>query len=95
MEFKDRGTEDIFDGNPSKAARRTLPTELHVAATELLDSLGAATTLGDLAAISGAYFEKLKGDRKGQYSLRINKYYRVCFNWTDDGALDVEITDYH
>lgn len=94
MEFKDRGTEDIYDGADSKLARRTLPSELHQAAIDLLDSLENATSLGDLAA-PGNRLHKLAGDRAGQYSLSINKQYRICFNWTDQGATNVEITDYH
>ena len=58
---------------------------------ELLDS---AATLQDLT-LPGLHLEKLKGDRKGQHSIRINDQYRICFAWTDDGAKDVEITDYH
>jgi toxin HigB-1 len=94
MEFKDRGTEDIYDGLDSKAARRTLPSELHQAATDLLDSLDNATKLADLVT-PGNRLHKLGGDRAGQHSLSINKQYRICFTWTDQGATDVEITDYH
>lgn len=57
--------------------------------------LNAATTLDDLAAVRGNRLEKLKGNRKGQYSIRINDQRRVCFKWKDGDALDVEIADYH
>ncbi|HKS68293.1 MAG TPA: type II toxin-antitoxin system RelE/ParE family toxin [Candidatus Acidoferrales bacterium] len=57
--------------------------------------LNAATTLDDLAAVRGNRLEKLKGNRKGQYSIRINDQWRVCFKWKDGDALDVEIADYH
>ena len=62
-----------------------------------LDRLEAAVTLRDLAALPGNRFESLKGDRKGQYSLRINDQWRICFEWTKDaiGPVNVEIVDYH
>ena len=62
-----------------------------------LDRLEAATSLRDLAALPGNRFEALAGDRKGQYSIRINDQWRICFEWTDDslGPENVEIVDYH
>ncbi len=60
-----------------------------------LDRLEAATTLQDLAALPGNRFETLKGNRKGQHSIRINDQWRVCFRWEEDGAAFVEIVDYH
>jgi proteic killer suppression protein len=62
-----------------------------------LDRLDAATSLRDLAAISGSRLEALKGDRAGQYSIRINDQWRICFEWPtgSPGATNVEITDYH
>ncbi|MBW2707954.1 MAG: type II toxin-antitoxin system RelE/ParE family toxin [Deltaproteobacteria bacterium] len=57
--------------------------------------LGAATSMQDLRDIRGNRFEALKGDRRGQYSIRTNEQYRVCFRWEDENALDVEIMDYH
>lgn len=57
--------------------------------------LDAAETLGDLRVPPGNRLEKLTGDRAGQYSIRINQQWRICFRWTDAGAEDVEITDYH
>ena len=62
-----------------------------------LDRLEAATTLGDLAALPGNRFEALHGDRKGQYSIRINDQWRICFEWADKapGPSNVEIVDYH
>ncbi len=94
MDFADRGTEDVYEGLNTKRARRTLPSELHGAAANLIDYIAAARSLKDLAS-PGAHLEKLVGDRAGQYSVRINQQYRVCFNWTEDGATDVEITDHH
>ena len=92
--FKDRGTEDIFDGTESKAARRTLPGQLHRRAGRVLDQLHAADSLEALS-LPGLRLEKLKGDRSGQYSVRINDQYRICFVWTDSGPESVEIVDYH
>lgn len=57
--------------------------------------LEAATSLADLGAIRGNRFEALKGDRTGQYSIRINDRWRICFTWRDGHAHDVEIVDYH
>lgn len=62
-----------------------------------LDRLEAATSLKDLAALPGNRFERLSGDRKGQYSIRINDQWRICFEWPDGsvGPTHVEIVDYH
>jgi toxin HigB-1 len=62
-----------------------------------LDRLEAATTIGDLAALPGNRFENLKGDRKGQCSIRINDKWRICFEWPagSPGPISVEIVDYH
>lgn len=92
--FKDRGTEDIFQGTDSKAARKVLPTKLHDRAGRTLDQLNAAVSLVSLS-LPGLRLEKLKGDRAGQHSIRINDQYRVCFRWTEMGPADVEIVDYH
>ena len=92
--FKDKGTEDIFDGEDTKAARKTLPSNLHEKGAGVLDRLNAAVSLQSLS-LPGLRLEKLKGDRKGQHSIRINDQYRVCFRWTESGAEDVEIADCH
>ena len=60
-----------------------------------LDHIHAAATLSDLGAIPGDRLEALAGDRKGQYSIRINNQWRICFRWADTDALEVEIVDYH
>ncbi len=57
--------------------------------------LNAAKELRDLAAVKGNHLEKLRKDREGQYSIRINDKWRICFMWRDGHALDMEITDYH
>lgn len=60
-----------------------------------LAAIHAAKTLGDLAAVPGNRLERLKGDRRGQHSIRINDQWRICFVCKDSDAYDVEITDYH
>jgi proteic killer suppression protein len=93
--FKGNGTEDIFNGQDTKAARRTCPHALWKVAVRKLDQLDSAVSLSDLRVPPGNELEALKGDRKGQHSIRINDRYRVCFVWTESGPDEVEITDYH
>ena len=93
--FKNRATKDINYQKVTKEALRTLPKELHHKARIKLARLGAATSMQDLMQIRGNRFEKLKGERHGQFSLRINDQYRICFKWENDNAEDVEIVDYH
>ena len=91
---RDKGTEDIFDGLSTKAARKRLGPQLHRRATKVLDALNSAVSLRSLS-LPGLQLEKLKGDRVGQHSIRINDQYRVCFLWSEAGAEKVEIVDYH
>ena len=93
--FHDDGTRDLFDGRDTRAARRTCPRELWPVLARKLDALNAAEALRDLLAPPSNRLEALKGDRKGQHSIRINERYRVCFRWTDGGPADVEVVDYH
>ena len=92
VSFRDRRTERFARGEPIKDfsgfARQA---ELR------LDRLDAATGLGDLAALPGNRLEGLKGDRRGQCSIRINDQWRICFEWPDGfpGPTNVEIVDYH
>jgi proteic killer suppression protein len=78
-----------WSGNSAGASRRS--RGLPVIRLEVLD---AVTSLADLE-LPGFRLEALKGDRKGQYSIRINDQYRICFRWRDGDAHDVEIVDYH
>ena len=94
-DFKNKASEDINYGVISKAALRLLPKELHGQVQVKLARLGAATSLLDLRELRGNRLEALKGDRKGQYSIRINDQYRICFRWEREHAYDVEIVDYH
>ncbi|HEY2866730.1 MAG TPA: type II toxin-antitoxin system RelE/ParE family toxin [Pyrinomonadaceae bacterium] len=93
--FSDQASEDICEGKPSKKARSRLPSELHLKARIRLASLTAATSLSDLRELKGNRLEALKGNRAGQFSLRINDQYRICFRWEQNDAFDVEIVDYH
>jgi proteic killer suppression protein len=93
--FRDKATEDINDGRRTKRAMRRLGVQLHDKARVKLARLHAADTLDDLADLPGNRLEKLVGDRAGQYSIRLNDQYRICFRWSDEGADAVEITDYH
>ena len=93
--FKNTGTENIFNGENTKEARKTCPTPLQKVAARKLDQVDSVTTLHDLKIPPGNKLEALSGDRKGQYSIRINDQYRICFIWTDSGPDQVEIADYH
>ncbi len=93
--FVNRGSVDIAEGRSSKAARALLPPELWQNAHAKLVLLDNARSLNDIASTPGYHFEKLSGQRKGQYSIRINRQYRICFSWSGQDASDVEIVDYH
>jgi proteic killer suppression protein len=71
------------------------PPDLRKPALKKLQILNAAVTLADLAVLPGNRLERLKGEREGQYSIRINDPYRICFQWREAAAWEVEITDYH
>ena len=89
--FRDKQTEAIWLGN----AVRRLPIEVQEVARRKLRMLNNAQTLGDLRVPPANRLEALKGDRKGQHSIRVNDQWRVCFVWREDGAHQVEIVDYH
>ncbi len=93
--FANQATEDIFDGRNSAEARRALPRELWKLAARKLDQVNAATEIDDLKVPPGNRLEALRGDRRGQYSIRINDQYRICFVWKGEEAYSVEIVDYH
>jgi proteic killer suppression protein len=94
LRFRNRSTEDIFNGVDSKAAR-TVAKSVWPVAVRKLDLLNAARDLRDLRVPPGNRLEALKGIWKGYYSIRINDQYRVVFRWGDGNAQDVLITDYH
>jgi len=93
--FKDTGTQDIFDGKNTKAARRRCRQSLWRIAARKLDQLDSVISFDELRVPPGNRLEALKGDREGQHSIRINEQYRICFVWTDTGPDAVEIVDYH
>lgn len=89
--FKCKETEKLFN---SKFIKK-LPTDIQRVALRKLRVLDAATLLDTLKVPPGNRLEALKGNRKGQHSIRINSQWRICFIWHDDSAFEVEITDYH
>ena len=89
--FRDRDTEHLFQRRPV----RKLGAGVQRVALRKLRMLDAATTLDDLRLPPGNRLEKLKGDRAGQHSIRINQQWRICFRWRSGSAHDVEIVDYH
>jgi proteic killer suppression protein len=89
--FKDRETEKLFNREYS----RRFPVDILRAALRKLRMLHRSRTLDDLKIPPGNRLENLKGERKGQMSIRINDQWRICFKWLDNDAYNVEITDYH
>jgi proteic killer suppression protein len=93
--FADHGTKDIYNGDDTKAARKTLPKQLWSIAARKLDMLNGAHILQDLKVPPNNKLEKLKKEYAGKYSIRINDQYRVIFAFDSGTASDVEIKDYH
>ena len=93
--FGSTGTEDVFNGEDTRAARRQCPTSLWRLATRKLERRDSIEQLQELRVPPGNRLEALRGNRTGQHSIRINDQYRICFTWTDAGPKDVEIVDYH
>lgn len=89
--FGDRDTERLFGREPV----RRFPSNLARVMLRKLGAVDAADALLDLRIPPGNRLEKLKGSRRGQYSIRVNDQWRVCFHWKDGNAYDVEIVDYH
>jgi toxin HigB-1 len=89
--FKDTEAERLFKREPS----RKIPSALQRVALRKLRMLNQANTLEDLRIPPENRLEALKADREGQYSIRINNRWRICFIWEDKNAYEVEITDYH
>jgi len=88
--FKDERARELMDG-----LRVVELVNIEEQARTRLIRLDSATSLEDLRALRGNRLEALSGSRKGQFSIRINDQYRICFNWEAKGPSDVEITDYH
>ena len=92
LSYRDKDTSTFASGGRVKTF-----AGFSKAATKRLDRLDAATSLQDLAALKGNNLKALSGDRAGQYSIRINDQWRICFEWPQDapGPSNVEICDYH
>ena len=88
--YRDKDTRRFASGSDVKAFQG-----FKRQAEKKLEILDAAESLRDLAALPGNRLEALTGDRQGQFSIRVNKRWRICFEWTDDGPENVEIVDYH
>ncbi len=89
--FASKETEKLFNREIS----RKIPQNIHQTARRKLEILDATEVLQDLRIPPSNHLEKLSGDRRGQYSIRINKQWRICFEWHDGDAYNVEIADYH
>ncbi len=92
--FADETTADIFHGRDTKAARR-IGKELWPIVRRKLDALNRATSTRELSSIPGNRYELLKGDRRGQSSVRVNDQYRITFQFNQQDAYDVRVEDYH
>jgi len=95
VSFKGDGTEDVFNGKNTKAARKACPESLWKVARRKLDQLDSVIALNELQSPPGNHLESLSKDRKGQHGIRINDQYRICFIWAQSGPDKVEIVDYH
>ncbi len=93
--LRDRGSQDVFNATASRAASKACPPDLWSGARRRLDQSNQAHVLNDLKAPPGNRLEALKGDRRGQHSIRINDQFRISFRWTDAGPADIQIVDYH
>jgi proteic killer suppression protein len=93
--FRGQGTEDVFDDLDTSAARKVYPRTLWYIARRKLDQINRVGDVRELAAPPGNRLERLLRDRTRQHSIRINDQYRICFEWEDGHAHEVEITDYH
>ncbi len=95
LSFRDQATEDVFDGADSRVARKCCPRSLWPVARRKLDQINRVREIRELSVPPGNHLERLRGDRKHQFSIRINQKFRICFQWEEGHAYEVEITDYH
>ncbi|MBN1581032.1 MAG: type II toxin-antitoxin system RelE/ParE family toxin [Anaerolineae bacterium] len=93
--FQEPGTEDVFNGRSTNAARHACPPHLWRVAARKLDQLDSVSSIDELRIPPGNRLEALAGDRRGRFSIRINERYRICFVWVDTNPDQVEIIDYH
>ena len=94
VSFGDAATEALYHGSADRRTRR-FPRDIMKASLRKLDMLAAAVTLDDLRALPGNRLEALKGDLKGEHSIRANDQWRIVFRWTPQGAAEVRLIDYH
>jgi len=92
--FGDKKTSDLFHGINSSQAKR-IATNIRSTAVRKLDLINAAISLKDLRSPPGNRLEALSGDLRGSHSIRVNSQWRIIFRWTDAGAEEVQIIDYH
>ncbi len=92
--FGDAGTEDLFYRRDTKQARKVCPQEAWAAARRKLEYLNVAHSIAELIALP-TEFKRLKGPMEGWCSLRVNDRYRVLFQWKEEAAWEVRVTDYH
>lgn len=93
--FTDGATEDLFNGRDTRRARQACPPALWPVARRKLTQLNRVRGLAELRIPPGNRLERLRGNREGQHSIRINQQYRICFRWEEGYADQVEVTDYH
>ena len=93
--FADAAAEDLFNGVDSRRARAACPAVLWPVVRRKLTQLNRVRDLRELAVPPGNGLERLRGERAGQHSIRVNQQYRVCFRWEDGYADQVEVADYH
>ena len=91
VSFHCKETEKVFAGDVSQ----TFPADIQATARRKLRMVAAAVNINDMRQPPGNRLEKLEGDRQGQYSIRINDQWRICFSWEDGGAHEVEITKHY
>lgn len=94
VSFGDPGTEALYHGSADRRTRR-FPRDIVKASLRKLDMLAAAVTLEDLRVPPGNRLEALKGDLKGEHSIRVNDQWRIVFRWTPQGPAEVRLIDYH
>jgi proteic killer suppression protein len=95
VKFANAATEDLYNGLLTKASRKLIPVSLIALARRKLTLVAAAASLEFLRVPPGNHLESLSGDREGQYSIRINEKYRICFTFDAGETANIEITDYH
>ena len=95
LSYKNKASRDVAEQVNSKEARRLLPVQLRRGTRLKLSILDTAEALDQIGSVPGLGLEKLKRDRAGQHSIRINDQYRICFIWNGSDAEMVEIVDYH